>query len=146
MTLLTKVAAFAFIFAATQLLDAQGSPPQPIKTTVCHVVAGCRQFNGKRLLFRASVISDGFEYTALVDPNCKTGISPFTSADVDEHEDIKAFDDALSKGRPGTRDKDIEATFIGTFECNLNASSIVRRRVLHIEEIKDLKVTPKSPS
>jgi hypothetical protein len=92
------------------------------------------------------VISDGFEYTALVSPSCKTGISPFTSEDVDEdvdeHEDIKAFDDALYHGRPGTRDKDIEATFIGTFECSPNASSVVRRRVLHIEEIRDLKVSP----
>jgi hypothetical protein len=119
----------------------------PIATTLCNIVTHCRAFNSKRVSFKATVLSDGFELTVLVDPRCKVGIVPFTSEEVDEHPDIKAFDEALKDTTPTTvGKKQIDAAFVGTFSCNLANPSPTKRRILHIEQVTELNVSPSGPT
>jgi hypothetical protein len=71
----------------------QSKPPEsnrPIETTVCQLVANCKRFDGSSVQFRASVSSDWFEHTALVDPECKRGIVPRTSEEADKRPDVAA--------------------------------------------------------
>jgi hypothetical protein len=122
----------------------QSKPPQsnkPIETTVCRLVADCKRFDGYSVQFRASVSSDWFEHTALVDPECKRGIVPQTSEEADKRPDVAAFDQALAEGKPGTTDLSITATFTGRFVCNPASLSPANRRVIEIQQVSGLAVT-----
>ena len=120
-------------------------PEKPIQPTVCQLVAHCKRFDGKRVQFHASVISDGFEYTALVDPECKKGIVPQTSDEADKRPDVDAFNRALADVKPGaTESKQIKATFTGRFICKSGSSSPTRR-VIEIEQVSGLEVTKAKP-
>jgi hypothetical protein len=82
------------------------------------------------------------ENSALIDSKYQLGVEPRTSEAVDEHPDIKAVDAALARGKRGTSDKKIMATFIGRFKCT--SSPVSRRhRILDIERIERLIVTPR---
>jgi len=120
-------------------------PEKPIQATVCQLVTHCKRFDGRRVQFRASVVSDGFEYTALVDSECKKGIVPQTSDEADKRPDVDAFNHALAERKPGTTGKQISATFIGRFTCKPRSSSPTRRRVIEIEQVSGLEVTAVKP-
>ena len=122
------------------------SPDKPVEVTVCQLVAHCKPFNGKLVQFHASVFSDGFEYTALVDSECKQGIVPQTSDEADKRPDVDAFNRALAEGKPGTSGKQITATFTGRFSCKPGSSSPTARRVIEIEQVSGLEVTKTSPA
>ena len=110
--------------------------------TICQLVANCRKFDGKRVRFRASVISDGFEHTALVGPGCKRGVAPWTSDEADKRPDVEAFNRALEDLRPGTGtgDRQVTATFTGRFTCKPASHSPERRRVINVEAVEELQV------
>jgi hypothetical protein len=107
-------------------------------------VSKCTQYDQKRVRVNAEFISDGLEHSALVDPHgkCSQGIQPWTSKAVDQHPDIKALDAALAKGQRGTMDKQIGGTFTGQYECS-SGTGIKGSRILHIESVKNLTVTPR---
>ena len=128
-------------FACSSYGQSQPTEPEkPVETTVCQLVAHCKRFDGKRVQFRASVISDGFEYTALVDSECRQGIVPQTSDEADKHPDVDAFNRALAEVKPGTaKSKQIRATFTGRFTCKPGSSSPTRRRVIEIEQVSGLE-------
>ncbi len=133
-------------FACSSYGQSQPTEPEkPVEATVCQLVAHCKRFDGKRVQFRASVISDGFEYTALVDSECKQGIVPQTSDEADKRPDVDAFNRALAEGKPGTAGKKITATFTGRFTCKPGSSSPTRRRVIEIEQVRGLEVTKVKP-
>ncbi len=46
-------------------------PEKPVETTVCQLITHCKRFDGKRVPFRASIISDGFEYTVAGGPHLR---------------------------------------------------------------------------
>jgi hypothetical protein len=116
----------------------------PAEVTVCQLVSNCSQFDHKRVQFKAEFLSDGLEASSLVDPShCSQGIQPWTSQAVDRHSDIKALDAALAKGHRGTIDKQIVGTFTGRYECS-SATSTKAHRVLRIESIEGLTVTPRN--
>lgn len=134
-------------FACSSYGQSQPTEPEkPVETTVCQLVAHCKRFDGKRVQFRASVISDGFEYTALVDAECKQGIVPQTSDEADKRPDVDAFNRALGEGKPGTASKNISATFTGRFSCKPSSSSPGHRRVIQIEQVSGLEVTKTNPA
>jgi hypothetical protein len=116
----------------------------PLEVTVCKLVTKCSQYDQKRVRFKAEFISDGLENSSLVDTKkCSQGIQPWTSKAVDRHSDIKTLNAALAKGYRGTRDKQIVATFTGRYECGSKAATN-NPRILRIESIKNLTVTPRN--
>jgi len=144
--LLLAYCAGSACFACSSYGQSQPAEPEkPVETTVCQLVAHCKRFDGKRVQFRASVISDGFEYTALVDSECKQGIVPQTSNEADKRPDVDAFNRALGEGKPGTTSKHISATFTGRFSCKPGSSSPSHRRVIEIEQVSGLEVTAVKP-
>jgi hypothetical protein len=143
----------AFSLSAQSKLDV---PPKPIDTSVGELVANSDRFNGKTVRVRASFITDGLEHSSLeepkcrladaltdessADPECKYGVVPWVRDEVEHHPDIEALDAALAKGRRGTIDKQIVATFTGRFICKPACSSR-GGRILEIEQVGELKVT-----
>lgn len=125
----------------TVLTQAQVKPSQetPISSTLCEVVAHPENFNGKRVQFRASFLSDGREHSVLTSAACKLGIVPFISDGRERQPDIEAFNTAWRTGERGTFDKNITAVFTGRFRAVPPA-----RRELEIDAIAELRVT-KSP-
>jgi hypothetical protein len=130
-------------------VHAQNSPntsQKPKETTVCQIVADCRNFNGKLVRFRASVLSDWFEYTALVDSSCERGIVPGTLDDTDKRPSVGAFFSTLEMGRQRKNGKakgkelSIKATFTGRFICNLASPEPTKRRIIQIVDVEDLEV------
>jgi hypothetical protein len=121
------------------------APPQvqekPIETTVCQLVSGCSAFNGKRVRFRASVESDWFEHTALVDQKCDRGVVPETSEEADKRPDVTAFNRAMAQGKPGTTDLHINAIFTGRFFCRQPSIGSQARRIIEIDKLDSLEVT-----
>jgi hypothetical protein len=70
------------------------------------------------------------------DSKCKLGIVPYYSDQFADRPDIQAFDRAIDAGQPGTFDKRVVATFMGRFLLK------GQRRILELQEIGDLEVTP----
>ncbi len=119
---------------------------KPTETTVCQLVAHCKKYDGQRVQFRASVSSDWFEHTALVDPQCKRGVVPWTSDEADKRPDVEAFNRAMDEGKPGTKDLHISAIFTGRFVCKEGSLSPRSRRVIEIEGVSSLEVSRKPKS
>src|SRR5229473_729936 len=130
----------------------------PIDTSVSDILADSRRFNGKCVRLTASFQSDGLEHSVLLEPNCdvtgaprqappvepqcERGIIPWVPDGVEDHPDIEALDRALAKGRRGTIDKHIVATFTGRFVCKPSCTSR-RGRVLEIEQVDKIDVVMK---
>jgi hypothetical protein len=72
------------------------------------------------------------------------GIEPWASEAIDRHPDMKALDAALMQGQPGTFDKQVVATFTGTFKCESGHRSR-QRRILNLETVEDIVVTRRPP-
>ena len=124
-----------------QLSGETEQSPKAINVTVCEIVEDALRFVGKRVRFSAKFQSDDIEHSVLTDPDCGRGIEPFVPDEVEQHPDIQALDRALDKGKRGTMDKLIVATFTGRFVLRDSDSSRLRS-VLNIERIDELKVTP----
>jgi uncharacterized protein len=136
-------------------------PVEPTDTTVSQIIAKSESFSGKQVRIRARFESDGLERSVLVEPQCtiledtehnaqvdlkcKGGIVPYYLDGVEENADIKAFNRAFERGRPGTRDKRIVATFTGRFSCKPTCSAI-GGRILEIASISELDATMIEPS
>jgi len=115
----------------------------PAEVSLCELVSKCTQYDLKRVRVRAEFISDGLEYSALVDPSkCSKGIQPWTSKTVDQHADIKALDAALTKGYRGTNDKQILGTFTGRYECG-SASGTGGPLILQLQSVESMIVKPR---
>jgi hypothetical protein len=135
---------FVILVAMTQssvcMAQLQEPPPASVKTVVttfCDIVQHSEQFNGKRVRFRSSVISDGIDHTALADLKCKPRISPRISEEVSGHRDVQQFRDTIFVQKPrGTAYKQVSATFTGVFVWDRVT------RVIQIEEIQEITVTP----
>jgi hypothetical protein len=121
-------------------------PEKPAETTVCELIAHCKKFDGKRVQFRASVSSDWFEHTALVDPQCEAGVVPRTSDEADKRPDVDAFNRAMDEGKPGNTDLHISAVFTGRFVCKAASKSPRDRRVIEIDRVDALDVTRTKPA
>jgi hypothetical protein len=113
---------------------------EPIQTNLCDVVANSAHFSGKRVRFRATVLSDGLEHTVLVDPKCKGGIVPVTTDQSKDRPDVKALDRAVAKGKQGTDGKRITAVFTGLFKYDEGASRQRASRVVELEKITNLRI------
>lgn len=114
----------------------QPASEAPIESTLCNIIRQASRFSGKRVRFHATVMTDGYEHTVLVDRACKQGIIPRIPDEFASKDDIRAFESALDGGTPGTSDKTVTATFTGLFGVQS------RKRVLEVEEVRDLKITP----
>jgi hypothetical protein len=109
-----------------------------IKTTVCVVAAEPSKFEGKLLEITAQFESDGIERTVLIDQNCKNyGIAPLSPR---HYISESALTDALHKGYPGTLDKTITGTFIGTFN---SYPGKIPNRTLSLQEVRNVTVVMK---
>jgi hypothetical protein len=121
-------------------------PEKPIETTVCELVAHCKKFDGKRVQFRASVSSDWFEHTALVDSQCEGGVVPRTSDEADKRPDVDAFNRAMDEGKPGNTDLHISAVFTGRFVCKAASKYPKDRRVIEIDQVDAFDVNRTKPA
>ena len=111
---------------------------EPQNTTICAIVTSPSSFHRRAVRFRAHVESDGFENTVLVDPRCpNAGIAPNWGRHSGEN--VSVLVDALYGKRPGTRDKEVEAVFIGTFILDEK----LRIRRLEVASVADLKIKPR---
>ena len=114
---------------------------EPTATTFCEIVRYSDRFDGRSVRFRASVVSDGIDHTALADPKCgPRTIIPRISEEASDRADIQQFRDAVFLQKPrGTAFKHVSATFTGTFTWDGKV------RVLQVEKIEALTVTPRDP-
>jgi hypothetical protein len=119
----------------------QGSPAtaEPIVTTFCEIVQHSGRFDGKPVRFRASVVSDGIDHTALADPKCGSRtVVPRISEEASDRSDIQQFRDAIFLQKPrGTAFKRVSATFTGVFRLDGKVP------VLQVEKVQELMVTPR---
>jgi hypothetical protein len=113
------------------------SGTEPIVTMFCEIVLHGERFDGRTVRFRASVVSDGIDHTALADPKCGTRtIIPRISEEASDRTDIQKFRDAVFLEKPrGTAFKQVSATFTGTFTVDGKV------RVLQVEKVEELTVT-----
>lgn len=134
----TRVPPLVLCLAACWKLSGGPQPnsDETIEVTLCNITRQLSRFSGKRVRFHATVISDGLEHTVLVDRGCKLGIIPRIPDQFANKDDIRAFERSLDNGAPGTFDKTVTATFTGLFSLQS------RKRVLEVEEVHDLKITP----
>lgn len=106
-------------------------------TSVCALVHDPAHFNGRQVSVSTFFESDGLEWQVLVDLSCKGEalrvVTPGGTKGLDE---LKA---AVLKGRRGTIDKTVTATFFGTFKW---VPGEVPYRALVVNEIRDLSVKP----
>ena len=111
-------------------------PQRPVVTTLCEVIRHREKWEGKRVQFRASVISDGIDHTALADPGCRFRVIPRISEQNSNRTDVQRFRRAVFVDPPrGTAFKTISATFVGKLAWERRGVA-----VLEVEEVKDLAV------
>jgi hypothetical protein len=111
---------------------------EPLNATICELSATPAKFDGRRVNVTANVDSDGIEHTSLSDSHCPgVGVAPDTPAAIRGNADMKALDAAIFKGRPGTIDKRISASFRGVFHWHPRE---IPMRVLTLESVNDLHV------
>jgi hypothetical protein len=115
------------------------------RLSLCEVLVKPEKYSGALICFRASVSTDGFEYTSLYDPKCNQGVGPWSSEETDTHADVKKFNDVLEAQTRGTRHQKIEATFTGRFSYEPQETNLVRRRRFEILKVDDLKVSGRTP-
>ena len=124
--------------------QASGQPNgTPDVVSLCDVLARPETFSGKLIRFRASVSTDGFEFTTLYDPSCNQGVGPWSSEATDTHQDVKEFNRAVDAQSPGAKHQRIEGTFTGLFSYDSQATNVTKRR--EILKVDDLKVSGKPP-
>ncbi len=109
-----------------------------LETTVCVIVSQPQQFDQRIVRFKALVLSDGLEGTVLFDSQCpEKGIELYVGSESSNDKGWIALWDAIFRGRPGTRGKEIAGTFTGKFVSTPNK---VPSRTLIFREVTDLQV------
>lgn len=104
-------------------------------TSVCAIAADPVRFADRLVLVSGRYESDGIERSVLTDDKCRDkGIAVSTPASFDGE---AAFTKALSSGYPGTLDKIVTGTFVGTFRWQ---PAEVPKRVLELREVRNLSV------
>jgi hypothetical protein len=105
--------------------------------SVCSVASTPEHFDGQQVSIHALYFNDGFKWQGLVDVSCiNVGIVVSIPQSAKGREALNAV---LSKGRLGSLDKTITATFVGVFSWLPNGSP---NRVMLVSEISDLNVEP----
>jgi hypothetical protein len=114
-----------------------------VNTSICELVADPQRFSGKIVEVQAQYESDGIHSRVLVDPKCPGGILPSGQA----HDPLvgSSLLEALQHGCPGTRDKQIVATWIGEYhwEPENKPGSGKAPRWLDVQKIENLEVKPR---
>lgn len=113
--------------------------------SLCDVLARPESYSGKLIRFRASVSTDGFEFTTLYDPTCNQGVGPWSSEATDTHEDVKEFNRVVESQSRGAKHQRIEATFTGLFSYDAQVTNVTKRRQFEILKVDDLKLSGKPP-
>ncbi len=109
---------------------------EPISTTLCAIVRHPGRFDGKLVRLHAWFKSDGLEYSVLTEPRCAKGIVPYPPVDQKQRPSYEAFERALDWGLRSTRDKNVDAVFVGYFHWKPGST-----RIIELEEVLDLHVT-----
>ncbi len=108
-------------------------------TTVCSIVAQPKKYDGKLVRIKASVLSDGMDGTLLVSHDCpRGGIDLVVEREFSKVEGLSSIDEAIYRGTPGTKGKEITATFVGKFAWSPRRSPY---RTLSVRNIVDLHIT-----
>lgn len=110
----------------------------PRPTTICSLVAQSGKFDGAYVRVHAYLSSDGIEHTTLIDRSCPTlGVAPLIPDELRADATVIALERAIFSGQAGTRQKEIRATFVGTFNVRRGA---VPARILTVSQISELEV------
>jgi hypothetical protein len=113
-----------------------------MRVTICELTANPKRFDGAYITVLALVESDGLEHTTLIDESCpEKGVAPYVAEAVRESEDMKALQAAMFRGRSGTIDKRISASFKGVFHWYPRR---IPSRVMSLESVTDLHVEPRN--
>jgi hypothetical protein len=94
------------------------APELPARAVAfCEIVSHPDRYDHSRVAFTTSIVSDGIENTALLDPSCpKRGMALVVSPDVKRSTGFqKIWAGIYRTGYIGTLDKRITARFSGTF-------------------------------
>ena len=107
---------------------------------ICDLFTRPRAFQGKTVIIRGKVESDGIERTLLLDPRCPgKALTIKLPEKSDGNEAILQLDNEIFRGQPGTLDKQIYATFTGTFYWKPKQ---IPAWLLVVSSVSDIKVTP----
>jgi hypothetical protein len=124
-------------------LNAQSHPKSqrmgnPIRATFCEIAKNPAKFNGKEVRFDAQYEGPWVDSSALVDMNCSdVAIAPDVPHSA---KGADALRDAYKSGNLGTLDKEIDATWTGTFFWRPGQ---MPSRLLKVHVIENLSVSKK---
>jgi len=114
-------------------------PPQepPVPTTVCDVVADPKKYDDKLIVVTARVESDGLEGSWLAGDSCDgKGIVLGRVSSPREQSGIDDLETAIYSGQPGTVDKEITATFVGTFRWRPGGDPLQSLTVSRVSDVR----------
>lgn len=128
-------------FGKTMQSQSKQESSKPKIISLCEIIEHPSKFNRRIVHFRANAITDGFEYTSLVDPVCGKGVAPWSSEKSDRREDVKAFNHAVESQNRGVPHQQISAIFFGRFEFHPSATNPTKRRLFEIKRVEKLEVS-----
>lgn len=111
-----------------------------LRISVCSLLATPKQFDGRRVIATANVVSDGLHSTHLMDSACPPGGVSIGFGSEADPPDVRALFDAVLTGVPGTGHKRIRATVQGLFR--VVAGRVNDEYRLKVEHVEELVVTP----
>lgn len=115
---------------------------EAIPVTICELMAAPRNFDGRRVSVVAQIESDGIEHTTLIDESCpERGVTPYVPENSRANPDMMALQETMFRGRPGTNDKRVTASFKGVFRRYPNR---MPSRRLILESVTDLHIEPRN--
>ena len=123
----------------SDLGQSAGTKTMTIKTTICALAEKPNRFEGKRVEVFGYFEDDGVRPKGITDPSCPD-VRIEVALGAEGKEDLLT---ALAKGRRGTLDKTITATFVGTFKWTPTENG---RMELWFCGLKGLIVVPKQQS
>ena len=126
---------FIFQYRSTALAE---SEKEPIRATVCEISTSPNRFAGKKIMVSGRFESDGIERSVITDDSCSdSGISVSTPTHFIGEDKLK---EALMVGKPGTLDKIIIGTFLGTFRWDPKGDP---KRIIVVSEVRNLSFSIK---
>ena len=113
-----------------------GAQIEPAAVTLCAVVADPEKYDGKLIRVTGSVVSDGIEHLGITDKSCgDKGISVTSETTPGALDNLSKM---IFTGTPGTSDKEITATFDGTFHWRPGS---VPSRLLAPSRVTNVRMT-----
>src|SRR5712675_2165033 len=110
---------------------------KPIETSVCAIHADPVSYDGKPVRVRLRVESDGIERTFGRDRSCpESGVMLSLLKGVGDYAGVDTLRAVIFSGLPGTLDKEVVATVVGTVKNEKAAGRGIVIKLLRAEDIE----------